>query len=106
MFARIVSMRMKHVRPDELTQTIERKVLPLLRKQEGFVDEITFISPDGQEAVGISFWKRKENAESYDRQGYTEVLRELSTFVNGAPQVQEYDVSNSTVHKIATRTAA
>jgi len=44
MFAGKVSMHLKGGVP-EFTQTLEREVLPLLRKQEGFRDEITFVAP-------------------------------------------------------------
>jgi hypothetical protein len=53
MFARKVSMHLKGSVP-EFTQTLEREVLPLLRKQKGFRDEITFVAPGGREAFGIS----------------------------------------------------
>ena len=44
MFARIVSMRLKPNMTAEFTQTIEKRVLPILRRQRGFRDEITFIT--------------------------------------------------------------
>ena len=53
MFARIVSMRLKPNLTAEFTQTIEKRVLPILRRQKGFRHEITFIAPGGAEAVGI-----------------------------------------------------
>jgi len=33
---------------------VETDVLPVLRKQKGFKDEITFLAADGAEAVAIS----------------------------------------------------
>ena len=106
MFARIVSMRLKPNTTAEFTQTIEKKVLPVLRKQKGFRDEITFIAPGGLEAVGISLWDSKEQADVYNSGNYSEVLRELNQLVEETPRVQTYDVANSTAHKIAARQAA
>ena len=106
MFARIVSMRLKPNAKAEFTQTIEKKILPILRKQKGFRDEITFIAPGGMEAVGISLWDSREQADAYNAGSYPEVLRELNQLLDGTPQVQTYDVANSTVHKIAARPAA
>ena len=43
-----------HLKPDtvsEFAQTFERDILPLLRKQDGFTDEITFVAEDGRDAV-------------------------------------------------------
>ena len=106
MFARIVSMRLKPNIAAEFTQTIEKKVLPILRKQKGFRDELTFIAAGGGEAVGISLWDSREQADAYNSGSYPEVLRELNKLVEGTPRVQTYDVANSTVHNIAARSAA
>ena len=72
MFARTVRMQLKPNSVAEFTLTIEKEVIPLLRKQQGFKDEITFLPSDGKEAVGISLWEQKENAEAYSRGAYPE----------------------------------
>jgi hypothetical protein len=90
----------------EFTQTMERKVIPLLRKQKGFRDEIAMVSPDKMEAVGISLWDQKEQAEAYERSAYSDVMNELAKVTDGAPRVQTYEISNSTPHNIAARMAA
>lgn len=106
MFARNVSMRLKSNSVPEFTRTLENEIIPLLRKQKGFQDEITFVVPGGTEAVGISLWDQKENAEAYDRGTYPQVLNALVKVVEGTPKVQTYEVSNSTFHKIAARVTA
>ena len=103
MYARNVSMHLKANTAGEFTQTLEKDVLPLLRKQNGFKDEITFVAPDGAEAVAISLWDRKENADAYSRDTYPEVLKTLAKVVEGTPEVENYQVANSTCHKIAAR---
>jgi hypothetical protein len=103
MFARTVRMQLKPNSVPEFTQLIEREVIPLLRKQQGFQDEITFVPSEGREAVGISLWEKKENAEAYNRGAYPEVLKAMAKVVEGTPQVQASEVSNSTWHKIAAR---
>lgn len=105
MFARKVSMQLKGS-ISEFTQTLEREVLPLLRKQKGFRDEITFVSPDQKEAFGISLWDRAENAETYNRETYAEVAKALAKVIEGTPRVETYEVANSTFHKIAAAAAA
>ncbi len=103
MYARNVSLHLKANTAGEFTQTLEKDVLPLLRKQNGFKDEITFVAPDGAEAVAISLWDRKENADAYSRDTYPEVLKTLAKVVEGTPEVENYQVANSTCHKIAAR---
>ncbi len=67
MFARRVHMHLKPNSVAEFTQKLEKDILPLLRKQQGFQDEITFVSHDGREGFGISLWDKRENAEAYNR---------------------------------------
>ena len=101
MFTRHVVVQLKPNTAPEFTRLIEKEVIPMLRKQKGFLDEVTFISPDLTEAVGNSFWETQADAEAYTRKGYPEVLKSLETVVNGTPTVGTANVSNSTFHKIA-----
>jgi heme-degrading monooxygenase HmoA len=78
----------------------------LLRKQKGFQDEITLVAPERNEAVAISFWDKKEDAEAYNREKYPEILKTLSKMVEGTPRVESFEVANSTSHKIAAKAAA
>ena len=103
MYARNVTLHLKANTAPEFTRTLETDILPLLRKQNGFKDEITFVAPDGAEAIAISLWDRKENAEAYGRDTYPEVLKSLAKVIEGTPEVLNYEVANSTCHKIAAR---
>lgn len=105
MFARKVYMHLKPNSVAEFTQRLEKDVLPLLRKQKGFQDEITFVGQSGREAFGISLWDKAEDAEAYNRGTYSDVTNFLATVVEGVPQVETYNVANSTFHKIAVAAA-
>jgi hypothetical protein len=98
MYARHVSFTLKAKR-EELTQTFDKDILPLLQKQNGFADEITLVSADGKDAIAISLWERKENADVYSRETYPQVLKSLARLVEGTPQVRGYEVASSTFHK-------
>ena len=100
MYARNVSMHLKANTAGEFTQTLEKDVLPLLRKQNGFKDELTFLTGDGKKAVAISLWEQKENAEAYGRDTYAAVLKSLDKVVEGTPLISSYEVSNCTFHNI------
>ena len=106
MFSRNVSIRLKPNCVAEFTRTLDQEILPLLRKQNGFQGEIAFVAPNGTEAVGISLWDRKENAEAYSRETYPAVLKALAKVVDGTPQVQIYEVCNSTFQQVAARAGA
>jgi heme-degrading monooxygenase HmoA len=106
MFARRVHMHLKPNSVAEFTQRLEKDILPLLRKQKGFQDEITLVGQGGTEAFAISLWDNAENAQAYNREKYPEVTKILGALVDRAPQVETFDVANSTFHKIAAAAAA
>ena len=106
MFARSVSFHLKPGGAAQFTQLLDNDVIPVLRKQKGFQDEIAFVAPDGAEAVGISMWDLKEDADTYARGAYPGVLKALEQVVEGTPQVQTYEVCSSTFHKLAARAIA
>src|SRR6266571_6511398 len=99
MYARNETLHLKPNTAGEFTRTLETDVLPLLRKQNGFKDELAFVGSDGAEAVSISMWDRKESADTYGRDTYPAVLKSLEKVVEGTPKVETYEVSNSTFHK-------
>ena len=101
MYARNVLLNLKPNTSREFSQTFEKDILPMLRRQDGFKDEITFVEPNGKEAIAISLWDRKESADQYNRDTYPQVLKGLAKVVEGTPEVHSYEVANSTFHKIA-----
>ena len=103
MFARTVRMQLKPNSAAEFTRLLEKEVIPLLRKQQGFKDEIAFVPAGDKEAVAISLWEGKENAEAYSRGAYPQVLKAMANVLEGTPQVQSSQVCNSTWHKIAAQ---
>jgi hypothetical protein len=105
MFSRIVTMHLKPNSTAQLTKTFEEQVLPLLRTQEGFKDEILFVSPNGMDATAISLWHRQGNAESYSHKAYPQVVQMLTNLLEGSPQAKTYDVVTSTFHGITSQVA-
>jgi HKD family nuclease len=100
MFARIVKMNLKPAHIADWNTTFENKILPVLRKEKGFQDQITFVGPSGTEIMSVSLWDRKESAETYNAVTYPELLKTLSNMLEGSPQLKTYEVGNSTFHKI------
>ena len=100
MIARNVTMHLKPNSTAEFTQTFQKEIIPLLRQQKGFQDQITFIVPGGQDAVGVSFWDKQENADAHSRGTYPAVVKALGKVLDGTPQVQHFEVLNSTFHNI------
>jgi len=105
MFARKVSMHLKAGGAAEFKQKIEFDVIPVLRKQKGFLDEITFLYPSGKEVHAFSLWETAEDAEAYNRVAYPDVAKLLVSVTEGVPRVQTYEVLNSSFHRVAAATA-
>jgi len=106
MFARHVSVVLKPNCVDEFNRTIKDEVIPLLRMQKGFKEEITLVALNGTEAVAISLWDQKEDPATYYQTIYPQVLEFLAKVIEGTPEVKTYEATNSTYHKIAARAAA
>jgi hypothetical protein len=102
MYARKVFMNLKDAKNGpELTKRLEKKVIPMLRDLKGFQDEITFLTPGKREALAISLWDNKQNADAYNHDKYPEVLKALEGLMDGNPRVETAEVGNSTFHKLA-----
>jgi len=103
MFVRNVAIHLKANALGEFTQIFDNEVLPILRKQTGFRDEITLsTTPTGTDVIAISLWNTKEQAEAYNATGYPEVLKSLNRVLDGAPRVRASELISSTLHQTAT----
>lgn len=100
MFARVIKGHIKPGKFDLATQTLEKDVIPLLRKQKGFRDELSFFNPGLNEGYAISFWDNKDDMIRYEREVYPEVRDKMSTTFEELPEVQNFEVANSTWYQI------
>ena len=98
MFARNVTFRLKASMFSDYTRTFENQVLPLLRKQKGFKDELTLSNPSSVDVIVISLWESKTNADAYNTNAYPEVLKTLARMIDGTPKVQTFEAVTSTFH--------
>jgi hypothetical protein len=110
MFARNVALNLKpNTTVNEFTRLFEKEILPILRKQKGFQDEIT-LAPiqGGRDLTAISLWDTKESADAYNASisGYPEVLKLMAKVVEDTPRVRTSEVLTSTFQKTATHVAA
>src|SRR5436309_15681573 len=101
MFTRIVELISESGKAKELANTINEKVLPILKKQRGFVDETVLISdtePTG--VLGLSFWNSKEDAEGYHQEQYPKIPEMLKQLLETEPNIRQFDVHYSTTNRI------
>ena len=107
MFTRVVEVTTKSGKARELTTIINDKVLPILKKQAGFVDETVLVSDtDPNRVLALSFWNMKEDAERYKRDQYPAVHDMFRHLLETEPVIRTFNVDTSTTHKIAAGIAA
>jgi quinol monooxygenase YgiN len=92
-FARNVHFQIKSGKEQEFNGLFEKDVLPMLRKQNGFQEEVTLVNPKGSHA--ISLWDDRKSAEAYQTSTYPQVLAKLTTVLEGTPTVELYETASS-----------
>jgi len=107
MFTRTVEVTTKPGKVRELATFINERVLPILKKQTGFVDETVLVSDsDPDRVLAISFWNAKEDAARYQKEQYPAVQEMIRHLLEAEPVVRTFNVDSSTQHKIAAGKAA
>src|SRR5579872_1712165 len=102
MFARIVSLQLKPNARREFMDVLENQIMPALRKQDGFREEIVSVDPGGPEVVAMSLWDSKQAADAYNQTSYPD----LAKVIEPNPRVRTLDVAYSTLQKTAQTVAA
>lgn len=92
-FARNVQFQIKNGKEKEFAGLFENEVLPMLRKQAGFQQEVTLVNPKG--SFAISLWDDRKSAEAYQTGTYPQVLAKLTTVIDGTPTVETYETASS-----------
>jgi heme-degrading monooxygenase HmoA len=100
MFARLVTATMKPGKFDLATRKFEEKIIPELRKQHGFRDEVSFFDKERNESLAISFWDTEADVRKYEKDMYPEMIKTLSDTFEGTPKVKHFEVANATFYKI------
>ena len=107
MFTRTVEVTTQSGKAKELSNTLNDKVLPILKKQAGFVNETVLASDtEPNRVLALSFWNTKEDAERYHREQYPKVHEMLKHLMDTEPTIRTFDVQTSTAHQITARKAA
>ncbi|MGH9704669.1 MAG: antibiotic biosynthesis monooxygenase family protein [Candidatus Acidiferrales bacterium] len=102
MYSRLINLKMKNEMIREFPYAFEKEILPLLRKQKGFLDELLLVAPGKTEFVSISLWENKEFAEIYNREFYPEIVKIMNKYVDGVPVVKNFEVEYATFPSFQT----
>jgi hypothetical protein len=82
-------------------------ILPVLKKQNGFVDEILLFEHGGAKnrATGLGFWKTREDAERYRRDAFAQAKGSVQHLINGEPTIRGFDVAAAETFHIVGKAA-
>lgn len=106
MFVRNVALRLRPNSLNEFKRILDDQIIPLLRKQPGFRDLITFAPLGGADVTMISLWETRNHAETYHTMSYPQAMKCLEPLLDGSPKLRTADIVSSTFHKLADCTAA
>ena len=101
MFVRKVMALLKPNSISKFSLLMEQEIIPMLRKEKGFHDELAFFAPGEDAVTTITLWDKASSAEAYSQGTYAHVLKKLAALIEGIPKVDTYELVNSTFHKIA-----
>src|SRR5207247_11365473 len=100
MFTRAVELTSKPGKSKELAKAINERAVPILKKQQGFVDEIVLVSDaEPDHFLARSFWNKRGDAEQYHRDQYPKINETLRNLLDAEPIIRTSDVNTPTTHK-------
>src|ERR1700687_4168582 len=96
MFARIVEFIPKLETKENFLQTLRNEVLPILKKQPGFLEILPF-EPETKTAkmITITLWAEKRDAERYERESYPKVKATLKPYLTTPVTFNHYNLETS-----------
>src|SRR5437763_16925087 len=102
MFTRAVELTSKPGKSKELAKAINERAVPILKKQQGFVDEIVLVSDaEPDHVLAPSFWNKRGDAAQYHREQYPKTNETHPHHLDAEPMIRAFDGHSSNTHKVA-----
>jgi heme-degrading monooxygenase HmoA len=97
--ARNLYIHLKDGKQKEFTQLFQSQILPVLRQQAGFRDELTLL--DNNRVLVIALWDDRKNVERYQSSVFPNLMDKLNPLVEFPPTAEIFEVAASTRNKAA-----
>jgi heme-degrading monooxygenase HmoA len=82
MFARVVEFIPKFEKKDEFVKTVKNEILPLLKKQPGFLEILPLYPENRNEKVyNITLWMERKDAERYEQETFPKIEKILRPYL-------------------------
>jgi len=97
MFARVLEFETKLEKKEEFVKIIKNEVLPILKKQVGFLEILPLFPEEVKEVktITLSLWATKADAERYERDTYPRVYDILKPFLTTPIMAKKYNVETT-----------
>jgi heme-degrading monooxygenase HmoA len=105
MYMMFIEGGVKPGKTEEFVKVWNSQILPLLKKQDGFVDEILLLEEGSKAPCGLSFWKSREQCERYQGEGFAQAKNFVQHLMHGSPKTRGFEVAAAETFNI-TRKAA
>ena len=108
MFARILNFEVKLEKKEEFVKVVKNQVLPILKKQTGFLEILPFFPEKMKEekVINISLWTTKQDAERYEREFYPKALEILKPYLTTPVTVNYYKLETAVCEHFVEALAA
>jgi quinol monooxygenase YgiN len=97
--ARNLHIHLKEGKQKEFVQLLESQILPVLREQAGFREELTLL--DGNRALVISLWDDRKHVQAYQSSVFPRLVDKMSPLIQGPPNAEIFEVATSTLSMAA-----
>ncbi|HEU5403204.1 MAG TPA: antibiotic biosynthesis monooxygenase [Terriglobales bacterium] len=103
MIARHIEVNLKPEKLVEFKALYESEVLPLMKRQTGFLDSIT-LTPENvnDRSVTITLWRTKQDCENYHKKEFPRILEMVKPFLRDNPKIDYFNVEYTTFRKVDT----
>ncbi len=103
MIARHIEVNLKPEKLVEFKNLYEKEILPLMKRQTGFLDSITLVPENmNDKSVTITLWRTKQDCENYHNKDYPKVLDLVRPFLRDTPKIDLFNVEYTTFRKVET----
>jgi quinol monooxygenase YgiN len=96
MFARILEFVPKMEKKEEFVKIVKNEILPILRKQSGFLEILPFVPETRNEKiVAISLWTDRAHFERYEREWFPKVEQILKPYLTTPVETKLYNLETT-----------
>lgn len=108
MFARILDFEVKLEKKEEFVKIVKNEIVPILKKQTGFLEILPFFPEKMREekVITISLWATRSDADRYEREFYPKALDILKPFLTTPVKVAYYKLETSVCEHFVDALAA